>query len=303
MNIVLLIIAIVACLLSVATIIFMNLRQKKLYDNINDLIEAAMSDNHEETSFDESRQSALETKLSNFLSASSVSARNVREDRNKIKTLISDISHQTKTPIANLMLYSELLEEMELPNEAKEYVKSIHGQADKLKFLIEALVKMSRLENGILVLKPETSDVASMLSGIAKEYEPLAHAKGLKLTLDLGEPEAVAHFDEKWTKEAIGNIVDNAVKYTSDGGINISVSNTEMFLRIDISDSGIGIAETEQAQIFSRFYRAESVSSEPGIGIGLYLAREIIAAEGGYIKVTSSPGAGARFSIFLPVLQ
>ena len=114
------------------------------------------------------------------------------------------------------------------------------------------------------------------------------------------DTDAFAVFDFKWTAEALANIVDNAIKYTEHGTITISTVNYEMFTRIDISDTGSGIPENEQAKIFSRFYRSNAVQEQEGVGIGLYLARQIISGESGYIKVASVPGKGSTFSIFLP---
>ena len=111
----------------------------------------------------------------------------------------------------------------------------------------------------------------------------------------------MACFDVKWTTEAIENIVDNAIKYTPEGGdITLAVTSYELFLRIDIADTGIGIAESEYADIFKRFYRSQAVNTIEGVGIGLYLARQIITGQGGYIKVTSTLGQGTTFSVFLP---
>ncbi|MEG1062068.1 MAG: HAMP domain-containing sensor histidine kinase, partial [Oscillospiraceae bacterium] len=110
-----------------------------------------------------------------------------------------------------------------------------------------------------------------------------------------------ACFDAKWTGEALQNIVDNAIKYTPSGGeISMSVTAYSLFCRIDVADTGIGISEDETAKIFTRFYRSPTVQCEEGVGIGLYLAREIISGEGGYIKVASKRGSGSVFSVFLP---
>ena len=107
--------------------------------------------------------------------------------------------------------------------------------------------------------------------------------------------------DKKWTGEALFNILDNAVKYTPAGGtIRVSVQSRELYIKINITDSGKGIAENRQGMIFKRFYREEEVHDVEGIGIGLYLAREIITMQGGYIKVTSAVGSGSTFSVFLP---
>lgn len=301
MDSILILITIAAVLGSTAAIIINRYRTSKEYEQLNRLIDAAIKNELKEQDFDESRMSALETKLARFLSVSTISAQNVAEEKDRIKTLIADISHQTKTPISNLLLYSELLKEKEMSGESSEYVEALYGQTEKLKFLIDSLVKLSRLENGILVLNSRQDDISVLLDRLEKTYSSKAAEKGLTLTVQRSADSPMAVFDGKWTEEALGNIVDNAIKYTQAGGIDISFSASEMFLRIDIKDTGIGIAEEELPKIFGRFYRSAEVSREQGVGIGLYLAREILAAEGGYIKVSSKPDKGSVFSVFLPV--
>lgn len=301
MDSILILITIAAVLGSTAAIIINRYRTSKEYEQLNRLIDAAIKNELKEQDFDESRMSALETKLARFLSVSTISAQNVAEEKDRIKTLIADISHQTKTPISNLLLYSELLKEKEMSGESSEYVEALYGQTEKLKFLIDSLVKLSRLENGILVLNSRQDDISVLLDRLEKTYSSKAAEKGLTLTVQRSADSPMAVFDGKWTEEALGNIVDNAIKYTQAGGIDISFSASEMFLRIDIKDTGIGIAEEELPKIFGRFYRSAEVNREQGVGIGLYLAREILAAEGGYIKVSSKPDKGSVFSVFLPV--
>lgn len=107
--------------------------------------------------------------------------------------------------------------------------------------------------------------------------------------------------DSKWTEEAIFNLLDNAVKYTqAEGTINVSVAQWEMYVEIKVSDTGKGISESNQASIFKRFYREEEIHNQPGVGIGLYLTREIVTQQGGYVTVESQVGKGSAFSIFLP---
>ena len=118
--------------------------------------------------------------------------------------------------------------------------------------------------------------------------------------MDCLENLVVSH-DRKWTGEALFNILDNAVKYTPEGGqICVLVESLEMYVKIDIADTGIGISEQDQGAIFKRFYREDIVHDADGIGIGLYLAREIVTLQGGYIRVTSEVGRGSTFSVFLP---
>ena len=292
-----------ACILTAALVIFHNYRRtKKTMDTIEQMLARAGDVRFLEKTFDESRMSALETKFAHFLTASAVSAKNVAKEKEKIETLIADISHQTKTPIANLLLYSELLQEADLPDDIRGNAEAIYAQTEKLRFLIDSLVKLSRLENGIITLSPKPTPLLPMLRSIHDQLAPKAADKGLYLQLHDTEStaEISAVCDAKWTAEAVCNLIDNAIKYTAQGGITISITAYELFARIDIADTGIGIAEEEHAKIFSRFYRSQNAQDKEGVGIGLYLAREIVNGEGGYIKVSSSIGNGAVFSVFLP---
>ena len=291
--------------LSIFVILLYRRHTIKILNSLNRMLDRAIEGNFNETIFDETRYSAVECKMGKYLSASQISAHKVEAERNKIRALIADISHQTKTPISNILLYGELLKEQNLSSDSASCVEAMNEQAQKLQFLIAALVKMSRLEAGIIKVHPIQSDVKDMIEKIRTQYYQIAIEKGLDFlcVAPLISPQRlIAFFDEKWTIEAIGNIVDNAIKYTNQGGITLRIKPYEMFCCIEIADTGMGIAEEEQAQIFARFYRSKRVSQKSGVGIGLYLAREIIMEEGGYIKVQSKLGEGSVFSVYLPVL-
>ena len=166
------------CVIVTAIIIFVNYRRtKKTMDTIEEMLNVAVKGEFTEGQFDETRMSALETKFAHYLSASALSAQNVEAEKDKIKALIADISHQTKTPIANLLLYSELLLEEELPQQIEGNVSAIHEQTQKLKFLIESLVKLSRLENGILQLVPRMEKLQPMLERAVWELKQKAEEK------------------------------------------------------------------------------------------------------------------------------
>lgn len=282
----------------VITILYNRRKTQSTMEKIENMLDNAMNGTFSESTFDESKLSALETKFAHYLSSAETSSQNMAQEKNRIKALIADISHQTKTPIANLMLYSELLLEDELPASARANAETINHQSEKLCFLIDSLVKLSRLENGIIALSPQHTALQPMLQSIVQQYSAKAEEKGL--SLERNSTDIFAIFDPKWTAEALANIVDNAIKYTEHGRITISAESYEMFVRIDISDTGKGISEDEQPKIFTRFYRSKNVQKEEGVGIGLYLAREIISSEGGYIKVSSTPAKGSTFSVFLP---
>ncbi len=227
--------------------------------------------------------------------------RSVAKERADLQELISDISHQVKTPIANLKMINSTLMEQEVPaHKQKEFLSACEGQLDKLDFLMQAMIKTSRLETGVISLdkkkQPVYETLASALGGI------LLNAEKKQIDVEVHCPEhlEIPH-DRKWTGEALFNILDNAVKYTPEKGkITVTVECWERYLKISISDTGRGIPETHHGAVFKRFYREDSVHDIEGIGIGLYLAREIITMQEGYIRLTSAPDAGSCFMVFLP---
>lgn len=225
-------------------------------------------------------------------------------ERAELQELISDISHQVKTPIANLKMIDSTLLEQSIPEEKqRDFLSAMDGQIDKLDFLMQAMIKTSRLETGVISLERKRQPVYDSLAAALGSVLLNAERKGIQVTVSCPE-ELEAVYDRKWTSEALFNLLDNAVKYTGIGGrINVSVESWEMYLKIDIADNGKGIAEERQGAIFKRFYREEEVHDVEGIGIGLYLARQIIIMQGGYIKVTSEPEKGSTFSVFLPHRQ
>ena len=266
------------------------------------MLSTAIDGGFGEESFDESAPSALESRMARFLNGSARSLRGLQRQRESIQRLLSDISHQTKTPLANLKLYSSLLMEEELTPRQREQAQVILQQSEKLSFLIETLVKLSRLETDVLAVTPKSQPLAPLLERAASQAKAAAEQKGIALQLHLQQQaEMKALYDLRWTAEALGNLLDNAVKYTPPGGcIQVSATQYELFCRIDVHDNGIGIAEEEQAQIFGRFYRGRQVREQEGLGIGLYLAREIAQKQGGYLKLSSRPGQGSTFSLYLP---
>ena len=225
----------------------------------------------------------------------------IAKEKADLQSLLSDISHQTKTPIANLKMINETMLTRPISEEQrKEFLQATGSQLNKLDFLIQAMVKTSRLESGVIILEKKDALVEETLVKAINGILAPMEKKNIELTVNCPEGLTISH-DSRWTSEALFNLLDNAVKYTLAGGsIHVSVQNWEMYLKIDVTDTGRGIPEREQAAIFKRFYREEAVHDVDGIGIGLYLAREIITMQGGYIMVTSDVGRGSTFSVFLP---
>lgn len=223
-----------------------------------------------------------------------------KREKDNIKALIADISHQIKTPIANISMYNDTLIERKLnEHQQKIFLNNMRVQVRKLEWLVQSLIKMSRLESNVIKLTNKESflsdTIANALSGVYLKAEE----KEINLKVSCPHGIKLCH-DKRWTSEALFNIIENAVKYTNNGGeIDIIIKNWELFIKVDIIDTGIGIKESEINNIFKRFYRAKEVSDIEGIGIGLYLANEIITKQGGYIKVISKENKGSIFSVFL----
>lgn len=231
----------------------------------------------------------------------------IYEEKENLKELVSDLSHQTKTPLANIKLYLEMLSEetalAEHPHDETvlaEYLRKINGQVEKLAFLLQSMVKMSRLETGTIKIQKMVHPMTNTLAAAIEAILPQAEQKQILLHVSCEETLLLNH-DKKWTGEAIFNILDNAVKYTKPGGsIYISVTMETIFTKISIADTGKGIPMERQGAVFGRFYREPEIHDNEGIGIGLYLAREIISMQNGYIRVESEVGKGSVFHIYLP---
>ena len=226
--------------------------------------------------------------------------RRSRQEKQIIQELVSDISHQVKTPIANLSMFIGILQEHRLSEEKQtEFLDTMAGQIGKLDFLMQSLIKMSRLETGTFVLHTKEASlydtIAQALNGVLTKAE----TKNISLSVECDESVKVRH-DPKWTAEALGNILDNGVKYTPEGGnIRISVRPWQFYTRVDIADNGIGIAREHCNDVFKRFYRGEETVGQEGVGLGLYLAQGIITRQKGYISVKSEIGKGSTFSVYL----
>ena len=287
------------------SICFMVLVRRKLAmfsDAFCSLMDDMLSGNMQpkQTVEEESLFYKIEYRLNRLYEVMQENKNSIAQERADLQELISDISHQVKTPIANLkMINNTLLENEVPPQKQKEFLTAQASQLDKLDFLMQAMIKTSRLETGVISLEqkqqPVYDTLAAALGGI------LLNAEKKQIDVQVECPEHLdARHDRKWTSEALFNILDNAVKYTPAGGqIRVSVEGWEMYVKIDIADTGIGISEQHQGTIFKRFYREDAVHDVDGIGIGLYLAREIVTLQGGYIWVVSEVGKGSTFSVFL----
>ncbi len=267
---------------------------------LNQMLDDAINGTFQESAFNETELSRLESRWKQYLSLSGKSVAQAEKERENLKKLVSDISHQTRTPLSSILLYAELMEDAAETESTKELARQILSQTKKLEFLIQALVKMSRLETDILKVVPRQQPVRLLVEQTIETIIPKAEAKHIQIVCaQLSDTEAV--YDLKWTAEALANILDNAIKYSPvSSTVLVEMKKFQLYTCISVKDQGMGIRESEKAQIFGRFYRSMDVQQEDGIGIGLYLAREILQRENGYIKVHSRKGEGTCFSLYLP---
>lgn len=270
-------------------------------DSMDEMVDRAIYGREKMTDFDETLISSMEHKLLRYIEISKANEQNLETEKNRIKELISDISHQTKTPLANIMLYSQLLAEVpELDNDSRLLVSHIGSQSEKLEWLITSLVKMSRLETGMITLHSSVIPVIETITRAVSHIYTRAESKQVSIHIEC-DPLIKARHDQQWTSEALFNLLENSVKYTETGGsISIVTESNEMFTRIDILDTGMGIPRDELEHIFKRFYRGHSAREYEGIGIGLFLTQKIISMQGGFITAASEPGRGTKISMFLP---
>lgn len=275
------------------------IRTNKTLRRLDQMLSEAVEGTFEESNYDETELSRLESRWKQYLSTSSQSVEAARKEREDIKAILSDISHQTKTPLSNIILYSELLKEQLLTPEGEAIAEQLHSQAEKLEFLIKALVKMSRLESNILEVVPVRQPLKPLIENTCRAVKARAEQKSITvLKPDIDNIQAV--FDLKWTEEALFNILDNGIKYSPPGStLTVSVKEYPMYVCIQAEDEGPGILEEERNRIFSRFYRGACNQQEEGVGIGLYLAREIVRKNDGYIKVEPGSKRGSVFQIYL----
>lgn len=277
----------------------------KVLRRLNEMLDSALDGSFEEQHYDETELSKIETKWNRFLSSSNLARKNIEEEKANLQGLVSDISHQTKTPVANMRLYAELLEEgLARENPDKEQllfmVSEMKEQAERLEFLIQALTKMSRLETNLVVVQPEKQPVEPLIFQAVAQIRPKAEACEIDVKIQ-GNQKITACYDKKWSIEVLYNLLDNAVKYSPRGSqVNLRVQEYSMYCEICVEDRGIGMTEEEIPKVFQRFYRGKQVQQKQGVGIGLYLVREIVKKQKGYVKIKSQPGQGSRISLFLP---
>ena len=215
-----------------------------------------------------------------------------------LKNMISDISHQLKTPLAALDMYMEILsEESENAETVKAFSEKAVKSLERMEQLIQSLLRMARLDTGTIVFEKRRDYVSELVGQALGELTERAMREEKNILIE-GEPEEMIFCDLNWTREAVANLVKNALDHTEAGGvIRISWKRSPAMLRIMIKDNGSGIAPEDIHYIFKRFYRSRKSVDRQGVGLGLPLAKAIVEGQGGMLSVESSPGVGAVFQI------
>lgn len=248
----------------------------------------------------ETRESKLISQLNQLLKLTEHEIRMSCEEKETVSRLISDLSHQLKTPLANITMYTEILREGALTEEEmKEFILRTGEQAAKMEWLLAVLLKTSRLESGIIEFEAVPEYIKGTIAESIGAVYGQSESRNIRVMIEEFADRKLIH-NRKWTAEAIANILDNAIKYSPcDSTVTINITPMELYTRIQIEDQGIGIAPEEFNLIFKRFYRSKQVETMNGTGLGLYLSQLILAKQGGYITVDSQPGKGSAFSVFL----
>ena len=264
---------------------------------LSDYIDKALDGNLEITEFDEKELSKIKSKLIKFLYANQVKEKKINTEKSKTKDSIADISHQTKTPITNLSLYISLLED----DPKDEYIEIIKYELNKLEFLIQNLVKSSRLESDIISLQKHQANLKDIVEDVLREFKVILDEKCI--SINLKDEDLIFNLDERWLKEAIHNLVDNAIKYSPNGStINITIYKSYLNYNLDIENECKDISEETLPKIFERFYRGKNSVSKDGLGLGLFIAREIIEKHGGNIRASLDENR-IKFSVDFPLWE
>ncbi len=250
----------------------------------------------------ETRESRIVSQLRRIVTDARFREEQAVGEKDQIMELLSDLSHQLKTPLANIVMDTELLQDPAIGGDEarrREFLLHVKSQADKMQWLMASLLKASRLENGMIRFPVEAAGIKETIARSLGHVYGQAAAKDIVLAVEEFQDFNLIH-NPKWTAEALANILENAIKYSPwHSSIHVSVTRLDLYTKITIADEGIGISEKEYNLIFKRFYRSGTVEQQEGSGLGLYLAQLIVQQEKGYITVASRVGQGSRFSLFL----
>lgn len=288
-------------LFATGAVICMYKRDKKKWKTADRLLDGVLNgDAIDVSDLEEGGLSLFANRTVRIQEKLQIEVRKAENEKEQVKQLISDMSHQLKTPLANVMMYIQLLEAGNLSDrEYRDFIGKLKLHSERMDWILNSLFKMMKLEDEVIRFKAEGCLIKETLQlAISAVYEK-AQKKGIEVITEDFTDIRLWH-NRKWTCEVFENILENAVKYSYAGGqILITVEPLELYTGIMISDHGIGIRQEELTQVFRRFYRSREVQDMEGSGIGLYLAKMILEKEKGYMTVSSEYGKGSSFMVYL----
>ncbi|MEE0691542.1 MAG: HAMP domain-containing sensor histidine kinase [Lachnospiraceae bacterium] len=298
------------CILVIISILFINIiisgfvirwYRNKTAQHYQDFLrktDEILSGKPAEVIYDESLDSAVLDRLNRIAEIFDMQKEGALRERDTIKSLLSNISHQIRTPLTNITLYAELLKDKIEAPDASRLAEKIEKNAQKLEFFLKELLKSSYAEEKMISVSPAMIELDVLLKKSCQSVELEAIKKNIRILSDPGR--YIVYADPKWTEEVFGNIIENAIKYSPAGSdITVKTLPYESFVCVRIEDHGIGIPEQEQGKVFQRFYRGTNVTDKQGFGIGLYLAREVLRKQQGYIRIKSELKKGTVVEVFL----
>lgn len=281
-------------------LLLFGIRNRRIYRKINMLLERLIEGRKmDDIPFNESELSLFYNQLNAISKKLDYEIGRADLEKEQIKQLISNISHQLKTPLANVMMYEELLEGKDLTKKQQsDFLHKLKTQTEKIDWLLESLFKMSKLEQNVIEFDVKKAGIKETIRNAVSTIYEKAEEKDIDICVTEFEDIMLLH-NPKWTLEVFVNLLENATKYTPSGLIEISLEQLETYSIIHIKDTGIGISKEDIPYIFERFYRSKKVEQTEGSGIGLYLSKMILEKEKGYLTVESELGKGSVFSVFL----
>ncbi len=263
----------------------------EIAENLTELMDSIMT-LEEKDVFAENEDtivSKLQSKVIKLIRIMKKKNEETEEEKKEIQSLVSDIAHQLKTPSSNLKMYSDFLKDDNLTDDKRsEYISILGTSIDRLIFLTEKIIRMSRLESGIISVKKQTQSLNETVLIAVKNIYPTARINNIEIKYEEEQSITISH-DRNWISEAVFNLLENAVKYSSPkSGIYLSIKKYGQFSAIEVTDQNPPIPEDERPKIFTRFYRGSNSTGKDGLGIGLALVREIAIKHCGYVKLSCS---------------
>ncbi|SDJ50605.1 Signal transduction histidine kinase [Lachnospiraceae bacterium G41] len=284
-------------LVLLAVFFFYTKKRYKKIEQLNDYLVRVLADNEDDEILDqeEGELSILKTNIYKTTSTLKFQKELLTDDKKNLAAAIADISHQLKTPLTSMMVMNDLLVDEQDENKRTEFLQTQSSQLNRMNWLIQTLLKLSKLDAGTIVLKKEDVSSTELIEEAVKPFGIQFDLRNIKFKSDISD--LIIRCDKNWTVEAIQNIIKNCIEHMDDGGeLSVEMVDTNIYTQLTIKDTGCGIAKEDIPHVFERFYKGKNAGKD-SVGIGLALSKSIIEGEQGEITVESTEGVGTKFII------